>query len=434
MKSIKCPRCNNVHAIGRFNDDLENYQCLFCYTEFNEDDIEILTFASKDLYSNSKILLKLVNFSENHLQLNSRRAPFLMISLSFVFFIILWTVASYFEGTLYLENNNVDCIGWFEDYVWFSMTLFFYAFFIMNFNLFDVFVKTFSKNGTILPILKWKSKNDSKSGITNENYNKLVRKQIQYINCANSNLEKLIIVSSLLSLFYSGIYLQHLKLPPVDIWHLGHYPIGWMTWFIANFFILVIFFPPLLSRFLKLLFSIFKLTSISEPDINNEMKSLPLNPNLLSPDGVAGMKPLGNLAFSFYLVGFTTMISIITWLLVREFSSMFFFTVPFGLLLIFITLFFPLYNVHLVMKKAKHHQLKVIANEFKLYYKLLIDRIESDVETFDEKMVKRVESMEQLDFVYVKCKKVPEWPLDTELIRKILTTLIPLLLVFINAM
>ena len=191
MKSIKCPRCNNVHAVGRFNDDLENYQCLFCYTEFNEDDIEILTFASKDLYSNSKILLKLVNFSESHLQLNSRRAPFLMISLSFVFFIILWTVASYFEGTLYLENNNVDCIGWFEDYVWFSMTLFFYAFFIMNFNLFNTFVKTFSKNGTILPILKWKSKNDSKSGITNENYNKLVRKQIQYINCANSNLEKL---------------------------------------------------------------------------------------------------------------------------------------------------------------------------------------------------------------------------------------------------
>ena len=86
------------------------------------------------------------------------------------------------------------------------------------------------------------------------------------------------------------------------------------------------------------------------------------------------------------------------------------------------------------MKKAKHYQLKVIANEFKLYYKLLIDRIEGDVETFDEKMVKRVESMKQLDFVYVKCKKVPEWPLDTELIRKIFTTLIPLLLVFINAM
>ena len=86
------------------------------------------------------------------------------------------------------------------------------------------------------------------------------------------------------------------------------------------------------------------------------------------------------------------------------------------------------------MKEAKHHQLKEIAYEFKLYYELLIDKIESDVETFDEKMVKRVESMKQLDFVYERVKKVPEWPLDVELIRKILTTLIPLLLIFINAM
>ena len=445
IESIKCPRCDNLHMIKRLADDLDRFQCISCYTEFSKNDTELLEFEAKDLYSNNKPLSSLIKFGEMNLNLKSN-SFYVTISLIFLLFLTMWTCASYIEGTLAIENlGTITNIGWFEDYVWISTAFFYYVFFMTCFKFSDKFATTFSKNGSLLAVIKWMGDDKSKIGITNEKYNRLITKEIGNINYTHginvgNALEKIISTGALFSLIYTGIYLQHFKLPIINIWHLGHYPLGWTTWFIANFFIMVIILPPLLSRFFLLHISIFKLTAVSEQNnhehgetFSNQINSLPFNPNILSPDGVAGMKPLGDLAFSSYLVGVTAMIPIITWIIVREISAMFLFLFPMALIFISINLVLPLYNAHHVMKKAKHTQLNAIANEYRIYHQVFLDRIESDADTFDEGMDKRIKSMEHLNFIYDNARKASEWPIDSKLVRDVVTTvLIPLLLLLLN--
>jgi len=418
-----CPYCNSNNIV--FREREKQHYCGECFIFSSDKQEKIISFSVEDFYRNSRFLYFFFKTIGTKIFLNRHYS---LIIAFFLLFVGIFTVASYVEDTLILDENNSnypdndipketdepnklnDHIGWLEDYVWQADIIWFCLFFLLIHRFLNQVVDLFSIKGKVLSLVDWDK-------ISIKEYNEKISKEIDFINgrFGNDDLIKkglfyLISWGSIPVVIYSGIYKQYNEKPVVDIWHLTHYPLGYYSWIIFLIFFVVFLAIPLIWRFIAVLISIRKITDTAY---------IPLKLNVLAADNVGGLKPLGDLAFTYYLLGLSTLLPIIVWIFVREISGMILFFLPIAIPFMLLSLILPVTNIHSAIQIRKDRELSLLANEFRYHYlcvrKNVLDR------EFNPETESHMDALEKISTLYDRVNSVSVWPFETRIIVQILT-------------
>jgi len=290
-----------------------------------------------------------------------------------LFWLLLFTLASFIEGTLIMGDYNVEGvgeIGWLEDFVWLTVMLTVLLVLYATKKLCDNFKNLITDE---LPqMINWEQYSK------NEYYN-MVTDHIDYIEQKTDEGKfhfNILQIAAIATILYYAIYLQAIKLPPVDIWHLAQHPIGYSVWFFSVVIIFGYLGPMVLWKFITIM--LVNRNIIKEIAEKNGFLMAPL-----SPDGAGGLRPLGDFAITISYVSMIPLLSVTVWFLVRELSTMIIASFPIIFLFSFLAFFYPLSTAHELMADTKRKELLKLSNEFNLYYKKLIERIELEEPTFN---------------------------------------------------
>ena len=234
-------------------------------------------------------------------------------------------------------------------------------------------------------------------------------------------------IIAIIIIVYDSIKFIYFNEFPDDAWmtdaHLGIFYYSRIEYLLIFAYLL----PTVLWHFTATIYCMRKI--ITELSCADAFKLRPI-----APDGVAGLKPLGELSLGMIYFIAAPMIIIIPYLL-TEFDS---FHIDGGLLLISyfflatMIFFFPLGTTHSIMREAKEKELHKLSIEFnKAYEKYSNFNSESTEVTKDMELT--VEYMERIGSLHNHVSKMAVWPFDMSIVLKfILTIAIPFLVVLFD--
>lgn len=383
-----------------------------------EEKITNLNSLKISFFEGNKILNYLFNHPDREISPNDlpykdlEKVTIRVIFILFICPILILLFSSFLTNTLFLRGKDV---GFLEDIPIIEVIFLLALITFFSYLFFERFRKFFLDITQVIDFSK----------IKQEEYIEHVNKQSRLIRGTDEYLPYKIVLYILSSLgifwwvfIYEWLYITF----PYNVWHFYYYPLNYILISIYFIFILGFVIAPLLWRLLASAYSIKKF-------IKDHAKNIKLIP--LSPDGVGGLRPLGDTVFSFHIVILLPMIHFIISLYVWGLTS----GVKAGfvyLAVLIIIFFLPLVSSHNVMLEHKNKNLKKVSDEYKKLIEELKLFSDDKISQIDEDL-EIMEKMDKIRNYYRDIEKMPVWPFDLGLISKFFTSiLVPFILMLIQ--
>ncbi len=356
-----------------------------------------------------------------------RRNGWLIGSMIFIIIMVSgYVITTYLDGTWIIPGD--DRLGFFEDTTMItlliSMLLMLPTLRIFYNRLSSVFIKL-CRNDII-----------DESKFSFEEYIEIVDESEKFISGKDRGRRYKLLFSGKRSMGFKGLGMFYFlgvvaciyicinpwiatDLPYLDTWG---YPGHWITlvWhYFAIFLMWGYLIPTGLWHFMATILCLRRIiTKLSDA---NAFKLRPL-----APDGVAGLRPLGDLTLSMIYIIVVPMITVVSSFFFVDIGTRFYIIIPIYVSVVVIIFFLPLSTAHGVMAKAKEREFQMLSGEFNRAY----DQFKKETETSKDsaavttEMTMAADYMDKVGSLYLHVEKMAVWPFDMTIVTKFLITIL----------